>query len=29
MSSSESNIKNKLYRTINEIRDFYGKGEAI
>ncbi len=29
METSESNIKNKLYRTINEIRDFYGKGEAV
>ncbi|MBQ5399387.1 MAG: sigma-70 family RNA polymerase sigma factor [Ruminococcus sp.] len=29
MGESESNVKNMLYRTINEIRDFYGKGEAI
>lgn len=29
MSISESTVKNKLYRTIGEIRDFYGKGDAV
>ncbi len=29
MELSESGVKNKLYRTINEIRKYYGKGAAI